>query len=337
MMLRCAARFTPPTIAIGVARMSGQGVATTRIESTRSQSRVDREGEDADDDGDGREPDRVAIGEALHRRLARLRRADQLDDACILALGRQRRDADAQHARAVDGAAHDLRSRLGAHGRRFAGERRRIELRVAVGHFAVGRDEIAGSYEHMLIDRKPVDGNVLDALADDEVRHAWCGLFQRTHRGRRAPFGEALEPLAATLHEHDHEPGQRLMQRHRADDRERRHDVGGEVPAGRVPERRPDQRSADEPQADAPDPPRDVDPRDNMRNTTRDEERQRQRGDDRGAPHLPSHERLALSETSDLRSAREQYFRSDSAAHPLRCTQRGLREKRQARRGRRHW
>ena len=35
----------------------------------------------------GREPDRVAIGEALHRRFARLRRADELDDARVLALG----------------------------------------------------------------------------------------------------------------------------------------------------------------------------------------------------------------------------------------------------------
>ena len=108
---------------------------------------------------------------------------------------------------------------LGGHGRRFARERRRIELRVAFGHFAVGRHEIARANEHMLIDRESADRHVLDAFADDEVRHSRRCLLQRAHGGRRAPLGEALEPLAAALHEHDHEPGERLIQRHRADDR----------------------------------------------------------------------------------------------------------------------
>ena len=40
MMNRFAARLIPPMMATGVARISGHGVATTRIERTRIQSRV---------------------------------------------------------------------------------------------------------------------------------------------------------------------------------------------------------------------------------------------------------------------------------------------------------
>ena len=58
-----------------------------------------------------REPHGVPVGEALQRGLARLRRAHELHDARVLALRRERRRAQPQHARAVERAAHHVRAR----------------------------------------------------------------------------------------------------------------------------------------------------------------------------------------------------------------------------------
>src|ERR1019366_469493 len=99
----------PPMIATGAARMSGHGVATTRIASTRSESCV-------------------ANQETPQRRLAGLSRAHELDDSRVLALGRERGRPQPEHSRAVERAAHDMRARRRINGRRLTGERRDVEV-----------------------------------------------------------------------------------------------------------------------------------------------------------------------------------------------------------------
>ena len=81
-----------------------------------------------------------AVGHARHRRALAHRLAHQRDDGLVARVG-----ADAlhphQHRRAqVDAAGHHRVARLLGHRRRFAGEQRLVDLRVAVEQAAVGRE-----------------------------------------------------------------------------------------------------------------------------------------------------------------------------------------------------
>jgi hypothetical protein len=79
-----------------------------------------------------------------------------------------------------------------------------------------------------------------------------AGLLERAHRRRRAALGVPLERFTAGLHEDDDEPCQRLIERHRSDNGERRHDVGRKTPFQRVANRLKDDRRPEENDAEGP-------------------------------------------------------------------------------------
>ena len=65
----------------------------------------------------------------------------------------------------------------------------------------------------------------------EPVRHPGRGRLQGAHRLGGTALGEALHRLAAGLHQDDDQSRQRLAQDQRGDDRQRRHEVGGELAA----------------------------------------------------------------------------------------------------------
>ena len=89
----------PATIATGAARISGQGVATTRTASARSASPEASQASTGDRQGHGQERQGPAVGEPHERRLLRLRRLDQADDAGVGAVGRGRVRAKSERRR----------------------------------------------------------------------------------------------------------------------------------------------------------------------------------------------------------------------------------------------
>ncbi len=127
-------------------------------------------------------------------------------------------------------------------------------MRATAHDGGVARHELARSEEEEVAGHDGAGGDVVDvAVVAQTMRDARRGLLERAHGGRRAPLGVALERFAAALHEHDHEPRERLGENHRREDRQRGDHVGGEV-AARHPDERPrDQRRAGEDETDEPD------------------------------------------------------------------------------------
>ena len=85
------------------------------------------------------------------------------------------------------------------------------------------------------------------------MRHTRRRAFQLTHRIGGAAFGVGVEQLAAGLHEHNDEAGNRLAQYDGRDDREHRHDIGRKVTAEQAAQRFPGDGCSREHQRQQPD------------------------------------------------------------------------------------
>ena len=211
------------------------------------------EGRDADDEGERGEPHRVPVGDALQRRLARLRAAHELDDARVLALSREREGADREHPFPVRAAAHEA-------GARCRGERERLRRSSARHRRATCPSSTTASQASSSPGRRRRSSPTFTSSAGTSstrspthtARHVRRGVHERADRAARAPLGEALERLAPGLHEHDHEPGHRLPERDRGADRERRDEVGGEMALRRGVDRLPDHRESGDREDDHP-------------------------------------------------------------------------------------
>jgi hypothetical protein len=102
------------------------------------------------------EPDGVANGEALHRRLALLRVPDELNDPGVLALRRRGSDADDEGSLQVRHAAHHRGAALGEPRHRFAGESGRVDMRPATDNEAVTGNQLTpGARRACLPGRSP--------------------------------------------------------------------------------------------------------------------------------------------------------------------------------------
>ena len=100
-----AARDTPAMNAIGAARISGHGVATTSTATARTGSPLDDPRGAGDEQRDRQEDRRVAVGEPDEGRLLRLGLANEPDEGRVGALGRRARGAQLEGVGRVRGAA----------------------------------------------------------------------------------------------------------------------------------------------------------------------------------------------------------------------------------------
>ena len=151
-MPRRAAWLIPPMMATGVARMRGQGVATTSTASTRTGSPDPQPRQGADHQRERGEPHGVAVGQPLNRRLAGLGRADQLHDPGVLALPRERGRAKRERALEVEAAAPEGHARRGRDRHRLAGQPGDVHVRTPAEHDSVARHHLAGPDQELVAD-----------------------------------------------------------------------------------------------------------------------------------------------------------------------------------------
>ena len=211
---RCLpARESPEMIATGTARMSGQGVATTSTATARIGSPVDEPGDRRRWTTVKRQKGRCAIpvGEARHRRLrapALPRPGERCPHRCFRqrGLARDQIESGADHASIRS----SLRRRAAVlHGDRFAGQRRLIEHRNAVGRRApsTGTTSPLPNQQAVALVRIASQTGTSSSVP---VAIAHGGAWRRAPRSavisRRARrFGEGLSSiLAARIHQrHD--------------------------------------------------------------------------------------------------------------------------------------
>ncbi len=204
-------------------------------------------------EGQRGEPDRVPVGHPLNRRLARLGGADQLDDAGVEARLGARGGAQHEGTIEVERAGLERHAGLGADRERLAGQPGGVHLRGARLHHPVARHHLPRAHQQPVAHFDGIDRDVHGPRPRQPVRLAGCLGLERAHGRRRAALGERLERFAAGLHEDDDQPGEGLVERHRAHDREPRDEVGREAAAQRVAGGPEEQRDADEPEPHGPD------------------------------------------------------------------------------------
>ena len=130
-MPRRAARASPETNAIGVARISGHGVATTRTASAATGEPETTQPSAGDGERDRQEDDRGAVGEARRARAVGLGLLHEVHDARV---GRRRRRAQRTTSIASPTTLAPLRISspgVAAHGQRLAGQGGLVEHRLA--------------------------------------------------------------------------------------------------------------------------------------------------------------------------------------------------------------
>ncbi len=103
-------------------------------------------------------------------------------------------------------------------------------MRAPAEHDPVARHHLAGPDQELVAPADRVGRDIVGLTGRrDPVRGPRGRRLQLPHRLGRAALGVALERLAAGLHEHDDESGERLASRSGRDDGEHRHQVGGEA------------------------------------------------------------------------------------------------------------
>ena len=156
----------------------------------------DDEGQRAADERDQHEPEGGAVGQALSRRLGVLRLLDELDDLRERGVRADGGRAGAQGAVLVDGRADELIAGGLLHGQALAGDRRLVDLALAVLDHGVDGDLGSRADEQQVADLD-LGGRDLDGFAvaqDDGLR--WREVQQRAHRVVGAAAGAHLEPVA---------------------------------------------------------------------------------------------------------------------------------------------
>ena len=205
-----AARDRPATMATGTARISGQGVATTSTATARIGIGGEPPGAAGERHGDGQEHDGVAVGHARHGRARALRRLDQADDAGIGALVGAGGGGEVEGVADIGRAAHDRFAGALLDGQRFAGQRRLVEHRHALGHRAVDRHHVALAHQQPVAGHDLLERHLLQRVVAVAQRRARHPGKQRGHVAPRPLLGEAFQVLAAGIHQRDDRGGERL-------------------------------------------------------------------------------------------------------------------------------
>ena len=278
------------------ARSAPRGSAGTASRRRRRPARaaaspLTRPGRAGDDQRDGQEQRRVAIGHARERRAVGLRLRDELDERGVGALRRRPQRAQVERRAGVgDAAAHRRAARVGrpAAARRSAPPRRRTA--VAETHLpSTGTTSPCRTTQHVAGHdrRRPRPPRARSPRRTCADRGARCQ--QRGQLPARAAVGRRLERVAAGEHQRDHRAGEVLAQRQRAGHRDQRDRVDADAPvraASRAPTR-PAARAAR--RRSPPRRRRGVVVAEGRQHQARDDPRQRGAGGDRVRP--AAHER----------------------------------------------
>ena len=126
-------------------------------------------------------------------------------------------------------------------------------MRATTEHDPVTWHHIAGAHKHRVTNQDGVGGYILHLAVVHAVRRLRRFLLQGPQGGGCASGGVPLEGLAAALHDDDDEAGQRLVERDRAKNRQRRDEVGRETPREDSAGGLPDDRRRRHKQPDHPD------------------------------------------------------------------------------------
>ena len=126
-------------------------------------------------------------------------------------------------------------------------------MRRPADHRAVAGHEFAGAHEQFVA-RLDLDRfDVVHLSLHHPVRRARRVGFQRFHRARGPRHRIRIERLAARLHEHYHQSGQRLPQQDGAGDGQHRHHVGRKLTSQHAGKGAPGHRNAGQDQTREPD------------------------------------------------------------------------------------
>jgi hypothetical protein len=169
----------------------GEGGRCRGTESEPAGQRQERQ-----DDHDRDEDRRDAIGEPLHRRLARLRFHDEARDLGKRGLGADAGRAHDQATVGIDGRARELRSRPNVDRGRLAGQHRLVDGRAPLFDDAVGGDLLAGTDDETVADAQLLDRDDELAPVPQEPRLLRAQLEQGADRGARAAPRAGLEITA---------------------------------------------------------------------------------------------------------------------------------------------
>ena len=224
-----AARESPETSAIGAARISGHGVATTTTASARTGSPLSAQARPGDDQRDRQEEAGVAVGHAHERRALALRLLDEPHERGVRALGGGAIGAHVERRAGVGGAAQHRHAAAQRDRQRLAAERARVDDRLGADDRAVDRDHLAGAHEHDVARHDRVDRHLRERVVDAQLRDPRRTLDQPRQLAPGAAGRRRLERRAAGEHQPDHRSGELLAERQRADHRHERDRVDAEV------------------------------------------------------------------------------------------------------------
>ena len=113
---------------------------------------------------------------------------------------------------------------------RLAGQRARVDDGLRARRRAVDGDDLAGAHDHDVARPDLVDRDLLDAVADPQLRDLGGALRPaRSARAARAARRSSSSACAAGEHQPDHRAGELLAERERADHRDQRDRVDPDV------------------------------------------------------------------------------------------------------------
>ena len=224
-----AARDRPETSAIGAARISGHGVATTTTASARTGSPLSAHARPATTSVIGQEDAGVAVGHPHERGALGLCLLDEPHERGVRALGRGAVGAHVERAAGVDAAAHHGHPGAQRHRQRLAAERAGVDDGLVADHRAVDGHDLSGAHEDRVPGADAVDRHLFDPAVDPQLGDARCALDQQRQLAARAAGCRGLERRAAGEHQADDRAGEFLAERQRPDHRDERDRVDAEV------------------------------------------------------------------------------------------------------------
>jgi hypothetical protein len=176
----------------------------------------------------------------------------QLYDPGILTLSGFRHDPDPECSFQVEAPAEKPQPGTGSHGNWFPGDPRGVHAGLAFDNLRIARDQLPGAYQEDIAHLYRIDGDVLKSFGADPMSSPGRRCLQLTHGVGCAAFGVPLQGLASRLHHHDDQPGERLAQQQRGDNREHRDQVRRKPAGCDAAHRPPDHRSASNDEAGIP-------------------------------------------------------------------------------------
>ena len=226
-----AARESPDISAIGAARISGHGVATTNTASARTGSPETVQAIAATSIVSGKEEQRVAVGDPYERRPLLPGLLDKPHERRVGALGRRAERAQLEGGACGRRAAADVAAAMDRDRQRLAGQRRLVDDRLVALDHPVDRHHLARAHEHDVVGGDLVDRHLHELIAAAKSADARGPLDQRRQLTPRPPVRRLLQRVPAREHQRNHSARQVLAESERARHRDERDRVDADVAA----------------------------------------------------------------------------------------------------------